>query len=99
MLVWVAAQSANPPWNQPQVIPFAFKRSPTFLLFGSVEVVLSRVSHLSPAGCGSPITVRFNVTAGLVVANPCVWPEMRFRAPGVEGPKTVLKELSLIAKF
>ncbi len=69
-----------------------------FLFAGSTEVVLSRVSHLSPVGCGSPMTVPFAVTAGLVRAKPCVWPETRFSAPGVDGPKVVENELSLIAK-
>src|ERR1700761_6535024 len=30
---------------------------------------------------------------------PWVWPEMRLIAPGVDGPKVVPKELSLIEKF
>ena len=29
---------------------------------------------------------------------PCVWPEIRLAAPGVDGPNVVLYELSLIAK-
>ncbi len=69
-----------------------------FLLLGSIEVVLSRLLQRSPVGCGSPITVPAGVTAELVCAKPCVCPEMRFSAPGVEGPKVVEYELSLIAK-
>jgi hypothetical protein len=30
---------------------------------------------------------------------PLSWPETTFRAPSVDGPKSVSKELSLIAKF
>src|SRR2546428_506000 len=97
MLGWVATQLRKPPWNQPQVTPFAFSRSPMFLSFGSTVVVTSLVSQISPAGCGSPITVPFAVTAGLVVAKPCVCPEMRLSAPGVDGPNPVPYELSLIA--
>src|ERR671937_2234783 len=90
-------QSRKPPSNQPHVTPLAFSRSPTFLLFGSTDLDVSRVSQMSPAGCGSPIIVPFAVTAGLVCAKPCVCPETRLIAPGLDGPKTVLKELSLIA--
>jgi len=68
-----------------------------FRLYGSIEPVASLVSQMSPAGWGSPTTVPFGVTAGLVVANPWVWPEMRLSAPGVDGPKPVLYALSLIA--
>src|ERR1700730_14919211 len=96
-LVCDCVQLSKPPLNQPQVIPLAFRRSPTFLFFESVDVDVSRVSHLSPVACGSPITVAAAVTAGLVVAKPCVCPEIRLSAPGVEGPKFVEYELSLIA--
>jgi hypothetical protein len=85
----VAAQSAKPPWNQPHVVPLALSRSPIFLFFGSVDVVVSRVSHLSPVGCGSPMTVVLAVTAGLVVVKPWVCPATRLSAPGVEGPNVV----------
>ncbi len=71
-----------------------------FLLFGSTEVELSRESHISPVGCGSPITLPVAAgTAPPSAVNPCVWPEIRLSAPGVDGPNIVLNELSLIAKF
>jgi hypothetical protein len=35
---------------------------------------------------------------GTEVTAPCVWPEIRFRWPGVVGPNTVEYELSLMAK-
>ena len=70
-----------------------------FLLRGSVEVLLSRLSQASPLGWGSPITVPLVAgTASPSTENPWVWPETRFSAPGVEGPNVVLYELSLIAK-
>src|SRR5260370_35545984 len=99
MFECVCVQLAKPPWNQPQVTPFAFSRSPMFLLLESTEVEVSRVSHLSPVGCGSPMTLALAAgTAFPSAANPCVLPESRLRAPGVDGPNVVLNELSLIAK-
>src|SRR5260370_11191658 len=93
-------QLAKPPWNQPQVTPFAFSRSPMFLLWGSTDVELSRVSHLSPVGCGSPMTVPLAAGTALPSAeNPWVCPEMRLSAPGLDGPNVVLNELSFIAKL
>ena len=44
------------------------------------------------------MTEPFAVTADEVWANPCVWPEIRLSAPGVDGPKVVPYELSLMAK-
>jgi hypothetical protein len=90
MFAWVAAQLSNPPWNQPQVTPCSFSRSPMLRLLESTEAVLSRVSQASPVGWGSPITVPFEVTPELVCANPCVCPLIRLSAPGVDGPNTVL---------
>src|SRR6267142_4267357 len=95
----VCRQLWKPPLNQPQVIPFSLSRSPTLRLFGSTEAEVSRVSQMSPVGWGSPNTVPAAVTAkGRSGVNPCVWPETRLRAPGVDGPKTVEYELSLMAK-
>src|ERR1700712_5201650 len=105
MFVWWAPwfgsllQSAKPPWNHPQLTPFALSRSPMFLLFGSVDVEVSRVSHLSPVGCGSPIMVWFGVTATpnevASGVKPCVWPLTRLIAPTDDGPNVVPNELSL----
>ncbi len=96
--------SRKPPSNQPQVTPFAFSRSPMFLsVLDTSRVDVSRVSQMSPVGCGSPITVLLTVTAvpNEVVSGvkPCVWPETRLSAPTDDGPNVVSNELSLIAKF
>src|SRR5450830_1839072 len=98
MSVCLDVQSAKPPWNQPQLTFFALSRSPTLTFLESVEVDVSRESHTSPVGCGSPMTDPFVVTADDVCAKPCVWPDTRLSAPGVDGPNVVLYELSLIAK-
>src|SRR5947209_612169 len=102
LFAWDCAQLRKPPSNQPQVTPFALSRSPMFRLFGSIEVLTSRVSQMSPAGCGSPIIVVFVVTAmpNDVASGekPCVCPDMRLTAPTVDGPKFVSYELSDIAK-
>ena len=92
-------EGVNPPWNYPQVTPFVFNRSPTFL---PVICTVSRVEQSSKKGCGSPITDQ-STTSWLMSPvppsmAPWVWPAMRFKCPGVDGPKVVLKELSLIAK-
>ena len=51
---------AKPPWNQPQLMPLALSRSPTFLpvatASGLVEVWLAS-EQPSKAGSGSPYTV------------------------------------------
>src|SRR5437667_12912535 len=98
----VCGQLLKPPWNQPQLTPFAFSRSPMLRSFGSICVVTSRVSQMSPAGCGSPMIVVFVVTAmpNDVASGekPCVCPDMRLTAPTVDGPKFVSYELSDIAK-
>src|SRR5690242_12445079 len=94
----------NPPWNQPQVIPFAFKRLPTFWPFMVMRVLVGRVQSSSTSdGRGSPMTevegrLTFPAALPCVMLAPLVCPEMRFKAPGVDGPKVVLKELSLMAK-
>ena len=98
LLAWVCEQLRKPPLNQPQVTPLAFSRSPMLRLFGSIDVEVSRVSQISPVGWGSPNTVPPAVTAkGRSGVKPWVCPEMRFSAPGVDGPNTVEYELSLIA--
>jgi len=94
----------NPPLNHPQVTSAAFNKSRMFLpLIRTCNVVAEE--HTSFNGSGSPIAVcpplRSLMTEPpeipFVVATAFVWPEMRLRAPGVEGPKTVPKELSFNA--
>src|SRR5579885_567185 len=91
----------NPPWNQPHVIPFAFSRSPTFCPLMVIKVLVGMVQSSSATdGLGSPITEPAETfPAGFpeVTVAPCVCPAMRFKTPGVEGPKVVPNELSLIA--
>jgi hypothetical protein len=56
-----------------------------------LTTMVSRVLHLSPVGCGSPTTVP--LAAGTTAPSgvkPCVWPETRWRAPGVDGPNAVV---------
>src|SRR5262249_51451518 len=96
----LVAVGRKPPWNQPQVIPLPFSRSPTFW---PDIVTVSRLEQSSNVGWGSPMTVSvvgaIALEGGLLVGvAPWVRPETRFRAPGVDGPKTLLKELSFIAK-
>src|SRR5258707_8108827 len=55
MFACACAQFANPPWNQPQVRPFAFSRSPTF--WPPISAVDWVVSQLSNQGRSSPKTV------------------------------------------
>src|SRR5258708_30031804 len=47
---------------------------------------------LAEVGVGTPLT------GAVAWTTPCVWPAMRLRAPTVDGPKLVSKELSLMAK-
>src|SRR5579863_707113 len=107
-LTTAAEVGAKPPWNQPQVMPLAFTRSPTFRPSSS-KVPLVTVPPLSTpqsssAGSLSPVTVTAVKLATLPPLNAkarCalpVCPETRLRTPGVDGPKVVLKELSLMAK-
>src|SRR5262245_24381681 len=107
MFLWLVAQTATPfttdeglkpPWNHPQVIPSLLRRSPTFVpdiaAFGAAAGVQS-----SAKGRGSPMMVPLSTLFAMSgVVAPWVWPEIKFSAQGVEGPKPVLKELSLIAK-
>src|SRR5579883_2731489 len=89
--------SRKPPSNQPQVTPFAFSKSPTFLLLGSTEADVAPLLQTSPVGSVSLNIVPVDETAGDVVENPCVCPETRLSAPGVDGPYVVEYESSLIA--
>src|SRR5262245_16359550 len=109
MLVWAVAQTAvppateeglKPPWNHPQEIPLALSRSPTF--FPDIAAFAAEAmvqSSNSATGRGSPMIVPLATLSRMSgVVAPWVWPEIRFSAPGVEGPNVVLKELSLMAK-
>ena len=65
------------------------------------EVVLEQIS---PVGSASPMSVSppdpsaTTAVPGLtVLMTPLVWPEMTLIAPGVDGPKMVLKEWSFMA--
>src|SRR5260221_662237 len=94
----VVLEGLKPPWNQPQVMPLAFKRSPTLvpLMLIRLEKLLAQSSR---SGRGSPITVPLaTLLATSDGVAPWVWPAIRLSAPTLEGPKVVLKELSLIAK-
>src|SRR6266481_6106258 len=99
--MWLAVQSRKPPWNHPQVMFLAFRRSPIFF---PVIWTVSRVEHLSKAGCASLIrepeaTSKARTTAGRFFGTaPVVSPEIKLMAPGDEGPNVVEKELSLMAK-
>src|SRR5262249_62205587 len=90
----------KPPWKKPHVIPRAFSRSP---ILRPVILTLSRVVQSSKNGWGSLMTAPATVSGPNAVGRsggiaPPVCPEMRFRAPGEDGPKVVLKKLSLMAK-
>src|SRR5215471_16922645 len=109
MLVWAVAHTAmppvtddglKPPWNQPQVMPFLFSRSPTFVpLIAAFDADVIVQSSFAATGRGSPMMVPLSTVLAIAgVVAPWVWPEIRLSAPTVDGPKLVLKELSLIAK-
>src|SRR5215217_792603 len=78
----------KPPWNQPQVTPLLLSRLPTFLplketggaYFPELE------EHPSYFGSRSPIRVLIETLSGILLSGvtPCVWPETRLIAPGVE---------------
>ena len=94
---------SNPPANQPQESPAAFSRSPTFL---PLMVTWLRVGaeQTSPIGSASPIRVRPPWPSATsspdplsVALIPLVCPEIRLIAPGEEGPKFELYELSFSA--
>src|SRR5690349_18306552 len=112
MLLWAVAHTAvpsdftelglKPPWNHPHVTFFAFNRSPMFL--PDIEMYVlggARVQSSSDgSGRGSPITEpdeTLPAALPAVTVAPCVCPAIRFSAPGVDGPNTVPKELSLMA--
>src|ERR1700739_4406705 len=87
----VTDDGLKPPWNHPHVIPLPLSRSPTFVpaiaAFGGVAMVQS---SLAAIGRGSPMIVPLVTLLGISgVVAPWVWPEIRFSAPGVEGPKPV----------
>src|SRR5882724_3849319 len=92
------AVGRKPPWNQPQLMPLAFSKSPMFWPLTVMLLALGE-EQSSSAGLGSPITVPLATLKDADAEAPWVWPEIRLRAPGVEGPKVVPKELSLNAKF
>src|SRR5579862_1524196 len=93
-------EGLKPPWNHPQVMCLAFSRSPTFIPDMEALAALAIVQSSKAAiGRGSPITVPLATLFAMSgVVTPWVCPEIKFRAPGVDGPNVVLKELSLIAK-
>src|SRR5205085_7153097 len=97
-------EGLKPPWNHPHVIPFAFRRSPTLRPDMVTLVLVCVVQSSSVAGgLASPINEPLVPTMPLVepdtTLTPCVWPAIKFNAPGVEGPNVVPKLLSLIAKL
>src|SRR5437764_14984824 len=92
----------KPPWNQPQVTPLAFRRSPTLRPVSATRPAFG-LEQSSSCGSGSPTTVPATTAASSPSLSsagsaPCVLPATRFRAPGVDGPNPVPKELSPIAK-
>ncbi len=95
---------SKPPEKKPHEMFAAVRRSPMFWPpivpcapvegeqtspIGSASLII--VSEPLPPSVSSPVP--FNVST-----TPLVWPEIRFSAPGVDGPNVVLYELSLIAK-
>src|SRR5258708_34700697 len=80
-----AVQSRKPPWNHPQVMFLAFKRSPIFF---PVIWTVSRVEHLSKAGWASPMsepeaTSKARTTAGKSFGTaPAVTTEIKLQARG-----------------
>ena len=85
----------KPPWNQPQVTLWRFRSSPTFV---PVMLAVSVPEQSSNAGSGSPMIVPLAISSGAVAAVvPCVLPDTRLIAPGVDGPKVVPNELSFSA--
>src|ERR1700732_3017179 len=96
----------KPPMNPPHVTPALLSRSPILVppIWTWLRVGLEQTS---PIGSGSPTTVNepslppstSSPVPFRVLETPLVWPETRLSKPGVEGPKVVLKELSLIEKY
>src|SRR5579885_500817 len=96
-LPFVVLVGAKPPSNQPQVIFLAFSRSP---MFGPLIAAVAPTEQSSNVGSRSPMTVPFSTLLLVPVTTaPCVWPEIRLSAPGVDGPNSVSKKLSLIQKY
>src|SRR6185312_16110513 len=101
MLVWALPQAAlapvaglngvvgrKPPWKKPHAMCCALSRSP---MLGPLIATVVPAEQSSMLGSGSPITVPLTTElVGALGVAPWVWPETRLRAPGVEGPKTVL---------
>src|ERR1700694_1470266 len=89
------AVGVKPPWNQPQVTCLALSSSPMFV---PLMAMVEPDEHWSWAGSASPYTVPLLVTPDSTAGvTPWVCPETRLSTPGVDGPKPVLNELSLIA--
>ena len=85
----------NPPIKPPQEIPEALSRLPMFCPDMVRFVVFDE--QTSPFGSASLITVddpappaTIAKLAAVVPVAPLVWPEIRFSAPGVDGPNPVL---------
>jgi hypothetical protein len=93
----------NPSVNHPQVKPAAFMRSPMFLPVICTKVPVSFAQSSKAAG-GLPIMLPLatqgappgELTFGGIA--PAAWPEAKFIAPGIEGPKVEPKWLSLSPK-
>src|SRR5215470_4413592 len=82
----------KPPWKKPHVIPRAFSRSP---ILRPVIITLSRVVQSSKNGWGSLMTEPAiestpNGVERSAGTAPPVWPEIRFRAPGVDARHVML---------
>src|SRR5579871_1498237 len=93
---FVTAEGAKPPSNQPQVRCAAFNKSP---MFTPLIAAVAPAEQSSNVGSRSPMTVPFTTFLLVpVTVAPLVWPEIRLSAPGVDGPNSVSKELSLIEK-
>src|SRR6266508_560036 len=73
----------NPPWNHPQVTPAVFRRCPMFC--PDIDAT-SPSPQSSNSGSGSPINVPLTTFLGMSGEAPCVCPDTRLIAPGVDGP-------------
>src|SRR5882757_11317749 len=93
---------SNPPSKKPHVTLAALSRSPMFLpdmlKFLLVEEQMSPAGSASLMSVNPPLPSATTAVPGLTaLITPFVCPEIRLRAPGVDGPKVVLNEWSLIA--
>ena len=102
-LVFFAVRS-KPPMNEPQVIPASFRRSPMLflprvylILWSGRTDVANRIRIANHGHDELPPSIHYPNHSELGHAVVC--PETRFSRPGVEGPKVVLYELSLMAKY